>query len=364
MQRPGSVLAMFFLGLVLGTPARVATATELGTRGTRFTIDGTPRFLLGISAYSALGEPDESLQRDLDEMARRGYNWMRVWATWAAFQNDVSAVETDGQPRQPYLERLRSLLREADRRGIVVDVTLSRGNGVTGPPRLQERDDLARAVETLVIELKPLRNWYLDLSNEHNINDKRHTGFQELKLLRELVRQVDPDRLVTVSHAGDIPLDELKFYVDTAGVDFITPHRPRTEASAAQTEQQTKAYLQAMKDLSRVVPVHYQEPFRRGFARWEPELDDYLTDLRGALKGGAAGWCLHNGDQRLDPEGRPRRSFDLRAHGLFEGLDPVEARAAEQLPTLTDPRGHAQEPKPAGEFQPTPIPESTPGDPR
>ena len=50
MQRPGSVLAMFFLGLVLGTPARVATATELGTRGTRFTIDGTPRFLLGISA--------------------------------------------------------------------------------------------------------------------------------------------------------------------------------------------------------------------------------------------------------------------------------------------------------------------------
>ena len=46
------------------------------------------------------------------------YNWMRVWATWAAFQNDVSAVETDGQPRQPYLERLRSLLREADRRGI------------------------------------------------------------------------------------------------------------------------------------------------------------------------------------------------------------------------------------------------------
>ena len=45
-------------------------------------------------------------------------------------------------------------------------------------------DDLARAVETLVIALKPLRNWYLDLANERNINDKRHAGIEELKQLR------------------------------------------------------------------------------------------------------------------------------------------------------------------------------------
>ena len=122
-----------------------------------------------------------------------------------------------------------------------------------------------------------------------------------------------------------------------------------------------------MKDLGpRRARSTDQEPFRRGFAllgarNWTT----YLTDLRGALAGGAAGWCLHNGDQRLRPGGPPSPLVrPPRPHGLFEGLDPVEARAAEQLPTLTDPRGHAQEPKPAGEFQPTPIPESTPGDPR
>lgn len=32
----------------------------------------------------------------------------------------------------------------------------------------------------------------------------------------------------------------------------------------------------------------------------------------GAKAGGAAGWCFHNGDQKGEPEGRPRRSFDMR----------------------------------------------------
>jgi hypothetical protein len=53
--------------------------------------------------------------------------------------------------------------------------------------------------------------------------------------------------------------------------------------------------------------------------------------MRGARRGGAAGWCLHNGQQRGAPENLPRRSFDLREKRLFEQLDAEEQKAAAQV---------------------------------
>src|SRR4051794_40783591 len=65
--------------------------TVLGLRDPRFTINGRPMFLLGISYYGALGAPDDFLRRDLDEMQRDGFVWLRVFATWGAFDQDLSA---------------------------------------------------------------------------------------------------------------------------------------------------------------------------------------------------------------------------------------------------------------------------------
>jgi endo-1,4-beta-mannosidase len=279
---------------------------------------------LGISYYGALGASEETIRRDLAEMKRRGFNWIRVWATWAAFENDVSAVDVEGRLREKQMKQLTWLVAECDREGIVVDVSLSRGNGVTGPPRLQSREAHRRAVEALVAALKDRRNWYLDLSNERNIKDKRFTSFEDLRQLREAVRKLDPDRLVTASHAGDINRDELREYLDTVRVDFLSPHRPRNAESPGQTKAKTQEYLARMKELGRVIPLHYQEPFRRGFGKWEPKADDFLTDLTGAQTGGAAGWCFHNGDTRAKPDGRPRRAFDFSRLSLFEQLDDDE----------------------------------------
>lgn len=305
--------------------------TQIGIQGTQFTLNGKPTFLYGISLYGALGEPDHLLQLDLDEIQKLGFNWIRVWATWAAFGNNVAAVEADGSPREPYLTKLNNLVAECDRRGLVVDVTLSRGNGVTGAPKLQTHTSHRRAVETLVTALKPRRNWYLDLSNERNIHDQRHTSIEELASLRALVRQLDPPRLVTASHAGDITKAELRDYVQTVHVDFLSPHRPRDATSAAQTAVKTQDYLQATKALAHPAPVHYQEPFRRGFGKWNPKADDFVTDLHGALAGGAAGWCFHNGDARDAGDGMPRRSFDLTGRRLFDQLDEEEMKALELL---------------------------------
>ena len=307
------------------------TTTELGINGTRFTLNGTPTFLYGISYYGALGAPGAFIRRDLAEMKEHGFNWIRVWATWAAFSNNVAAVEADGSPREPFLAKLKDLVAECDRRGMVVDVTFSRGNGVTGPPKLQSQEAHRRAVETIVTTLKPWRNWYLDLANERNVRDQRFVSFAELKELRAVVKRLDPRRLVTASAGSDISRDELREYLTTVGVDLVCPHRPRDAASPKQTEAKSREYLAWMEGIGRVVPLHYQEPLRSGYVKWQPKAEDFVSDLQGARAGGAAGWCFHNGDQRGNPDGQPRRSFDLREHRLFDQLDEVECAALDRL---------------------------------
>ena len=323
--------------LVLLTTSSVASAgTELGIKDKQFTVNGKPTFLSGISYYGALGASKDFIQRDLDDMQKYGFNWFRLWATWGAFDNEVSAVDPQGNPREPYLSKLKWLVKECDRRGIIVDVTFSRGNGVTGPVRLQSTEALRRAAKTVVTALKPYRNWYLDMGNERNIRDKRFVSTGELAKLRKYIKGLDPDRLVTASYVGDIKKDELQKILFQARVDFLAPHRPRHAKSAGQTAAQTKKYFELMKQLGRTVPVHYQEPFRRGFTpkRWQPNAEDFLADLKGALESGAAGWCLHNGDQKDKPQSKPRRSFDMRESRLFDQLDVHEMKFIRQMKAL------------------------------
>src|SRR3954466_8387481 len=152
MNAPG-ILNVFAV-LILSMTFSRASATELGAKGTQFTINGKPTFLYGISYYAGLGASEQFARQDLDDMQRFGFNWIRVWATWAAFQNDLSAIDpATGQPRQPYFDRLLWLVRETDRRGMIVDITLARGDGIP-PGRLDSQAKHLRVVTTLVTALK------------------------------------------------------------------------------------------------------------------------------------------------------------------------------------------------------------------
>ncbi|HGJ65979.1 TPA: hypothetical protein ENS27_11405 [bacterium] len=169
---------------------------------------------------------------------------------------------------------------------------------------------------------------YIDLANERNIQDRRYVGFDELSILRDRIKSIDPQRLVTASQGGDISEEELRKYLETVKIDFITPHRPRHEGSPQQTIDKTKEYFSMMQKIGRIVPLHYQEPFRRGYGSWNPSAEDFIADLKNAKDNGATGWCFHNGDTRDKKDGRPRRSFDMRSEEgrLFDQLDEVEIK--------------------------------------
>ena len=322
---------LLFAPLLLAVAVSGASGTELGIQQSRFTVDGRPTFLHGISYYGALGANREPILEDLDDMQKYGFNWIRVWATWSAFDNDVSAVDAEGRLREPFMDKLQWLVAECDRRGMIVDVTLTKGEGRLGHSHVSALDAHLRALETLTSRLKAKGNWYVDLANEHNIRSK-YVSFEDASSLRDRVKQVDDKRLVTISYVGDIPKEDVAHYLLDVKVDFLSPHRPRNARSAGQTEHTTRQYLTAMRELGRVIPVHYQEPFRRDFSKgWQPKAADFAADLLGAIEGGAAGWCFHNGDNRWAPDAQPRRSFDMRENRLFTQLDEVERQAIREL---------------------------------
>lgn len=167
-----------------------------------------------------------------------------------------------------------------------------------------------RAVETLVDALKPYRNWYLDLANERDVHDARYVGAEELKQLRDRVRRLDPQRLVTASFGGhDLSVEDVRESLLTVGADFLSPHRPREAESPGQTEAKTHECLKLMKEIERVVPVHYQEPFRRGYEQWEPTAADFLTDLRVRWRVGPPAGVSTTGHSGV----RPINSHDARS---------------------------------------------------
>jgi len=322
---------------LIGLMGFLLPTLALETQGTNFLIDGKPTFLLGASYYGGLGASDDFVDKDLKKLKELGFNWIRVWATWGAFDNNVSAIDYQGNAREPYMSKLKKLCEKTDKLGMVVDVTLSRGDGVASSGSLPSQEAHLNAVTVLAKELKPYRNIYIDLANERNIKDRRYVTFNELSILRDRIKEIDPYRLVTASQGGDISPEELKRYLEEVKIDFITPHRPRHSGSPQETADKTKEYLQLMRDMGKVVPLHYQEPFRRGYAEeWEPVANDFLTDLKNAKENGAAGWCFHNGDASYRIDGRPRRSFDMRPEEgkLFSQLDEEDEKIVSQAGSI------------------------------
>ena len=137
------------------------------------------------------------------------------------------------------------------------------------------------------------------------------------------VRGRDPDRLVTASLGGNAPSDAATRYIElytVANIDFATPHFPRDDVWAAETQSRVETMRGLLVDAGWDRAIYLQEDARRGYgsAMWPKE--DFLTAAAGARAGGASGWCFHNG-----------AGFDLGAQTLFDQLDDVELDTIDEL---------------------------------
>ncbi|MGQ9591326.1 MAG: hypothetical protein ACUVYA_13660 [Planctomycetota bacterium] len=335
-------------GVLGGEPERFGPVLGLSEDRRYFTLDGEPTFLLGVSYYGALGlDRPDLLARDLDDMVASGFNWIRVWAFWDAFGEDVSALTPEGGPREPYLARLKALARECSKRRMVVDCTLRRDSrSERAPANLAQHLACARRIAQ---ELLPYRNLYIDLANERDIGDARHVPLEEVGELIRAVKSLDPERLAT---ASGVPgsAKELAAFAKVGRCDFLAPHLSREAGCAAKTQGRVREFGRWMREVGVPMPVHLQEPFRRGYGPYEPTAEDFLEDARGARAGGAAGWCLHNGSTRSAADGKPYRSFlvNSRVGRLYDQWDEVERAVLARLAREVGPLATRAKRSPSG----------------
>ncbi len=237
------------------------------------------------------------------------------------------------------MDRLVTLIEECDQRGIIVDVTFTRGGrdwAVVPHTHTQHKS----CVQTTCTYLKnhvqgDQRNFYFDLDNESAPGVDHppqwpHITAGQIGELRAIVEGVDPDWLCTCSFVqADFTPVELPGlvlqYLTVGNIDFITPHLERWEASAESTVTKVRQYRDWMKPGNPIgirVPIHLQEPFRRGaeWDSWEANPIHFFRDCTGGKVGGAAGWCFHTD-----------AGFNLTVEGFYDRLDSVEGTVVDTL---------------------------------
>ncbi|MBI2940417.1 MAG: cellulase family glycosylhydrolase [Chloroflexi bacterium] len=187
-----------------------ASSMTLGIRGDRFTVNGEPSFLLGISAMDAVGRLTDT---ELDWLRERGFNLLRVWGYWKQVLLDSQApnlppilsdnilFRPDGTLDPEKTAQLKDLLQRAGQRGMVVDLTVFNAfDSFSDDPHLIKH---TAALEALTDALKGCGNVLFDLWNEHNNAGRIHPypiSHQQARMLKDRVKAIDRDRIVTVSN--------------------------------------------------------------------------------------------------------------------------------------------------------------------
>jgi hypothetical protein len=318
-------------GAVAGarSPAgRLQDQPRLGVSGSRFTIDGRPRFLLGVSLFDALG-PKPPRDTDLDALRQWGITAVRVWAHWSR-----PLCNADGSVPPAGRSRLTALADRLQARGLVLELVLFRPGELPGQAYAAFSSAAARvrAARELARAMKPYRLAFFDLYNEHDHRDGP-ISHPNARALRDAVKAIDPARLVTISsseyHFFRPPdgldaegranvLAETSAEPGAVAVDILSAHLPRTADWAARTGARVRALLAARSGAA--MPVYLNEENRAEEGRPATAAAQYLEAARAASEAGAAGWVFHTG-----------AGYALDRQSFLDALNAEERRALQSL---------------------------------
>ncbi|MGE3507958.1 MAG: hypothetical protein AB7N65_03640 [Vicinamibacterales bacterium] len=327
-----------------------ADAQSLAARGDHFTVDGHPQFLLFISYFDGVrrvprDRPGDTaiLERDLDFFVARGLSGIRVWPNTPQ-SPDETLMRCDGSLRPEELARLRLLLAQAATRRLMVDLTFTREHVLDAGQPCLTLDDYRTGVVAVARRLIDEPHVLFDLQNEWNVprivNDPSPWTAQALLAVRDAVKAVHPDRLVTASTSGLGEQEAARFAttrseVTGAGWDVLTYHDPRepgwARATGAVVERLRRAVTQRQPG---GLPIHLQEPSRCGYD--DCAVEHYEIAVREARRAGAAGWTFHHDpDKDLDSD-----------IPIWEMLTPSERDVLTRLRPASDsvPWGRTREP--------------------
>jgi hypothetical protein len=317
-------LALMLLGFSPGPSGPV-----LSVSGTSLQVDGRTTFLLGVSLFDALG-PTPPRDRDLDALKSWGVRVVRVWAHW---HDPIYAP--DGELTVQGRSRLLGLVRRLQSRDLILELVLLRPGQLPGQPFAVFASEAARlnAVGSIAVTLRDFRNVMFDLYNEHDHPDGP-IAHAVLRVMRDKVKALDPERVVTLSstgthlitpdgRVGDSEAANLREEAGTdagaVGVDVVAVHFPRTDDWAAATAQRVGAIRAALDRINRQPPIYLNEE-QRADAGSRVAADVYRRAFSGAQQSGTAGWVFHTA-----------AGFDLRQRPFVDALTADERTGLDRL---------------------------------
>jgi hypothetical protein len=322
----------------VNTFASNAITPVLGINSGMFTINGTATFLLGVSYFDV----QEYTTSDLDTLAARGFNTVRVFANWDTsnagapgneFGGNRAVCDSAGALVTARRDILQTFINEAKLRNMIVDMVV-----LSLHDHQLLANDTARlaCVSSVVNYYKTNLNVMFDIVQEH---DTVVSPWTTANTAAESKTWTDA---AFAACATCIIFNSATINNTNGGGDFIGPnstataltafnqsnintklttnsesvlavHEARSANWASVTGARVTAYKNYLSSIGKAsTPVLFDEPNRRVGASG-PTGADFVTAATQARAAGAAMWIFHSD-----------KNFDLRTQTFFQQLDSEE----------------------------------------
>jgi hypothetical protein len=262
----------------------------LRVAGDRLHIDGKPSFPVFVSYFEVMRAAEPAIGEDFAFLKSRGFGGVRIFPQWRRpHQNPADTLldETGRVRSDEHWQRFASVIRAAGACGLLVDVTFNRESLPN-----HSVEAYTRGIVEVTRRLWGSPHVLFDLQNERNhpIHAAMSLSESEVRAMRDAVKGVDRQRIVTLATDGGVP--GTLALARSAGLDIVAYH----ESQSAGWYHQTPAIVAALKASGK--PVYLQEGARapdRGVTcdRAAHEQNPLQAALRAARDAGAAAWTFH-----------------------------------------------------------------------